>query len=97
MTTQHLNREVEAAVAENVGVKPAGWLPIETAPKDGTRVLLFMRRRDESAIDIGHWLVWSANMKRAGHKDGWVHYVVGQPTHWMPLPPPPANPENPSP
>ena len=59
------------------------WQPIETAPKDGTRVLL--------CIDHGEWgdKVWTGLWG-----DGWmVSYGKArtEPTHWMPLPKAPAN------
>lgn len=65
------------------------WQPIETAPKDGTRVLLFTTHipndyYNESfiGVQIGRW--------DCGHmSDGWEFENIGEPTHWMPLPPPP--------
>ena len=60
------------------------WLGIETAPKDGRRVLLYCR--EWSAPCTGQYY---------GEPRGWgVFYDVGmykyQPTHWIPLPEPPS-------
>ena len=56
----------------------AGWQPIETAPKDGTQVLLYWPIWSDTP-GIGCWL-----------KNEWVVegalYSVEGPTHWMPLP-----------
>lgn len=73
-------KAIEQAVRAKMGVG-VGWQPIETAPKDGTRVLL--------VINHGEWgdAVWTGLWA-----DGWmVSYGKAQanPTHWMPLPPPP--------
>lgn len=62
------------------------WQPIETAPKDGTRVLAcWPEKRLENPffyIAVGHY---------REHRKSW--YVVNspqkKPTHWMPLPVPP--------
>jgi hypothetical protein len=61
-----------------------GWRPIETAPKDGTRVL-GTGNRDGTP--------WKIVIRQLDRLDGWYsdpgkHHV--QPTHWMPLPPSPA-------
>jgi len=70
-----------------------GWKPIETAPRDGTEVLLW----DEDSGGSCEVAFWSAT------HSCWLEDftadppagtdVVGQtvylPTHWMPLPPPP--------
>lgn len=58
------------------------WCPIETAPKDGTRVLL--------CIDHGEWgdKVWTGMWAA-----GWmISYGKArtEPTHWMQLPTPPS-------
>lgn len=66
-----------------------GWLPIETAPKDGSSVLCFapisgtrfrrilVLRWDETGRHGSHWLTD-------------VHsFVPFEPTHWQPLPAPP--------
>lgn len=60
------------------------WLPISTAPKDGTRVLLY-RANWQEPNSVG-W--YSSN------NEGWMIAGTGAPawlgaTHWMPLPPPP--------
>ena len=59
---------------------PAKWLPIETAPKDGRSFVTYNLRGGEAVSK------WSAGW------DKWIH-VGGasvQPTHWLPLPEPPA-------
>lgn len=71
-----------------------GWMPIETAPKDGTAILLGSR----GGSWIGKWLPvyvsgyrpenpWSSLMLNHDHMgEKWC-----KPTHWMPLPPPPTS------
>lgn len=59
------------------------WQPIETAPKDGTWILIWLDwigHPMSSAFDNGSWqnLPWVANSK------------LYNPTHWMPLPKPPT-------
>jgi hypothetical protein len=80
------------------------WQPIETAPMDGTAVLvmrdIWPGTSTGRALECnGHntyvakW--WSGERKGAG---AWVCYMDAvqdpycpiDPTHWMPLPPPPA-------
>lgn len=73
----------------------SAWHPIETAPKDGTPVLVSNAERD------GAWIAyycpvytsgyrpenpWSSLMLNTRwHKNKWASYV---PTHWMPIPAP---------
>ncbi len=64
-----------------------GWRPIETAPKDGTRILATWDetwRNDRPHIEVCE----------AGEEGGWFYGYYGDapaipPTHWMPLPEPP--------
>ena len=76
------------------------WKPIETAPKDGGFVLLHVPRGLESGeVTVGAY--WKADERAAngrfmkGHWDGWLGMDCDarsswcDPTHWMPLPPPP--------
>lgn len=71
-----------------------GWRPIETAPKDGTDVLLFypldgLRHDWNPKIVIGHWRHFES-----ATDENWVfqsravrgYSPTYQPTHWMPLP-----------
>lgn len=67
------------------------WLPIETAPQDGTTLLLF--KPDDnvtgSYIASGYWGEWSAMTYST---QCWIASFGGPlrgPTHWMPLPKPP--------
>lgn len=71
------------------------WQPIETAPKDGTRVLTYnltpIVNEDtgvtemEGAISVSYFLLgtWMEYPARPGFVRGQKH------THWMPLPEPP--------
>jgi len=69
------------------------WQPIETAPKDGTRILIwshyaiiawwvtdYTNTRDDEHFD-GVWLVYQGD-------DPWYdeYLNLGAPTHWTPLP-----------
>ena len=84
------------------------WQTIDTAPKDGTKVLIV---NDEGAMDVAgyveQWCEHSEFVRKA--KDGDVYRTVREdtgywdsdtayrPTHWIPLPPPPSNSNSPTP
>ena len=83
----------ERAEAELERLRASQWQPIETAPKDGTRIL---------AVVVHSSAEWSKNPIRDGfvgvvtaywttfNKGGWVyHGLYGNLTHWQPLPEPP--------
>lgn len=66
------------------------WQLISTAPKDGSPVLLGTDMDDETfAMEVGHWVdKWG----KRGH-GGWrgeSNRWPAAPTHWHPLPDPPA-------
>jgi len=74
----------------------AMWKPIETAPKDGTRVLI-----EDRGIYIAYWSERCAfeqfktmpGWQIFDCEDGWYSVAAEAPTHWMPLPAPPAHSE----
>ena len=80
--------EVKLAVDESkIAVVRGGWLPIETAPKDGNCILIrcgdscrvaYWEDADDEADGTYMWHVDDAAKGGNYHKD-W-------PTHWMPLP-----------
>lgn len=62
----------------------AEWQPIETAPKDGSPVLV-------AKLEAGKLLWWFRAKFRLGGKNGWVTYggfggAVAEPSHWLLLP-----------
>jgi hypothetical protein len=75
----------------------SGWQPIETAPKDGTRILAYWPDiyGHSNSCQVETWF----GPRGVGYEDdlcwqspfewgGWG----SDPTHWMPLPPPPVTP-----
>lgn len=74
---------------------PDGWMPIETAPKDGTTILLACRDR----VTVGDWISmemlknWDGNDFEP-HWQSWDGgFIAGSEhdaTHWIPLPTAPA-------
>lgn len=68
------------------GLEAEQWRPIETAPKDGTPILLWNPTwyQDKGGMCVGLWSTVSPA--------GWYaveHAMHIDPTHWRPLPPPP--------
>lgn len=79
-----------------------GWRSIETAPKDGTEVLIW----NDEGHEIASWGDHEDDgSDQPGHDEGWIGTFAfpgrswgnsmqweaqGQPSHWMPLPPPPT-------
>jgi len=68
------------------------WQPIETAPRDGTGVLLF-----DNEIHEGFWDELDYDEFRGAPITGWSYGALSwiddtnfSPTHWMPLPKPPS-------
>lgn len=75
-------------------VEETQWQPIETAPKDGSWILVYEPGADEPCVYVVQWGVpeWG------GGPETWVTIALGpnpdtynaeEATHWMPLPPPP--------
>ena len=65
------------------------WQPIETAPRY-TWVMLFEPNGVYDTPDLTHWIArWTYGDQNDGWFDQDENLVVANPTHWMPLPPPP--------
>lgn len=71
-----------------------GWQPIETAPKDGTPILISMLYADGDRFE--HRVVWLPERRVwAVIVEGGklIFFEADRPTHWHRLPPPPINQE----
>lgn len=70
------------------------WQPIETAPDDGTSVLIASEIiPSEAAQQAGAKAFWDVAIgscySRSFKDKKWTSVLGGKPTHWMPLPKPP--------
>lgn len=74
--------EIEQARAAN------GWMPIETAPKDGTPILVLKKGFHPA---VARWLEgqWMTANAEANYSNGNPCYLEWNLTHWQPLPIPP--------
>lgn len=73
----------------------ADWQPIETAPKDGTEILLFeLQCYDEPYIATGIWHRWDGGERWLPAVYGGARTDYFDPTHWMPLPDAPEHDSN---
>lgn len=71
------------------------WKPIETAPKDGTKIDLWVRGK---RIPDAYWIKssddpefadWAVKTYDSHLCETVDSFVYSEPTHWMPLPEPP--------
>ena len=64
-----------------------GWMKIDSAPKDGTRILLAGMPYGPP-VDVGQWGSTTYNRKLRTYNEGWTvfHGYESAPTHWRPLP-----------
>jgi hypothetical protein len=69
------------------------WQPIETAPKDGTRILGCIAPEGNMRYYTPQVAVWACYHPNARGAECWRSSEIGghilTPTHWMPLPEPP--------
>lgn len=71
---------------------PMTWQPIETAPRDGYPIIF--ANWDAMCLLSGAPHVWTARFVEAAGEWFECSFAAenqnGEPTHWMPLPPPPS-------
>lgn len=94
-----LCRMIEPFLARRgAGVVPAGWRPIETAPKDGTEFLAYDSHAKKQ--DVCNWVQFGAQRGEVWATQSDSEYGPGKDefgylpqhiTHWMPLPEPPTD------
>ncbi len=76
------------------------WMPIETAPKDGTYVVLWEQWGDAPFVGywvdhphplIGGWTAYKGHLNTDGDANVVNYFKQEHITHWQPLPEPPAS------
>jgi len=83
-----------ASVLAQAAIDAMGWRKIESAPKDGTYVLIWLRApfsRVEKARWCKFWENWQIDDEEFSETA--EHHGIGSevPTHFMPLPPAPKD------
>ena len=73
------------SLPERIAALTDEWQPIETAPKDGSPVLIFV-----PSTGICMYVAWNRNGNWMVFDTGKGHSAHVDATHWRPLPPPPA-------
>lgn len=88
-----MERAIRAALAVD-GLVIRGWRTIDSAPKDGTRVLLYSDQLDPPTIQ-GQWKRHDLPYQYGEWVDVWNNDLIETSTgavaftHWQPLPAPP--------
>lgn len=68
------------------------WLPINTAPKDGTKILLYIPEAEGVKVKMGYWLdYYEVRYGKKRDFSRWYYEMAlfetqSDPTHWMPVP-----------
>lgn len=83
------NEEIAALRALTDAVERMQWRPIETAPKDFSDADLWVLHPQHGGMRAAN-MQWDAARHRWRDWMGMPLNPGWEPTHWMPLPPPPA-------
>jgi hypothetical protein len=84
---ENVARSISAKIGDDGSrAQSVSWQPIETAPKDGTQILAFAHER-RGYFGVAQWAEAQPAFKDVA---GWFWDYAIRPTHWMPLPAPPA-------
>ena len=93
VTKKSIHKRVAELIpaSAQAAAKVQQWQPIETAPKDGTEIILSR----EARVTSGLWFDMGGDDEGAEGWSGWVSQDGGfseehPPTNWMPLPEPPT-------
>jgi hypothetical protein len=91
---QLADRSVSPALPSRGELEEDGWRPIDTAPKDGTEILIWIAE-PWSKVEKARWYQPWGNWQSGAIPDDPVReelYGIGSslPTHWMPVPSRPA-------
>lgn len=79
----------QVAIIADREKRAQGWLPIASAPEDGTWVLLYADVDGEPDVRAGFWGGFEGEEKSWSASECHSHDLKGQgfvPTYWMPLP-----------
>lgn len=83
------SRGALALLGEMLSAAPQdNWLDIESAPRDGTEVLLYVFVAEGSALNDMGLCYWRNDSFFQGWTCGWETGFIN-PAHWQPLPKPP--------
>lgn len=100
MTIATLADALEAERAKVAAARLEGWQPIETAPKDGTAILIACdyHRPNRSQVTLAWWeprvRKWVESQHWDDCEDDWnFNTCAFRVTHWMPLPDHPEAPQ----
>lgn len=86
----HATDDVMEMILADRAARAETWRPIATAPKDGTRVLIWGPNSDTVVCYCNEWAhepKWQPAAVEASGAQGYPDVTIrGEPTHWMPLP-----------
>ena len=83
-------------IDETGSIEMTEWQPIDTAPKDGTDIIVMYMHIDTQIVHAAFWMDYEEGLDDPDI-EGWWSYVWSEvsrtkldgscsPTHWMPLP-----------
>lgn len=88
--TYQMKAYARQCVLADRAARADAWQPIATAPKDGTRVLIWGPNSDTVVCYWNEWAhepKWQPAAVEASGAQGYPDVTIrGEPTHWMPLP-----------
>jgi hypothetical protein len=80
-----LGDEITRMRGQLIPMQTAGWQPIESAPRDGTRILVWPAWGALCAGTRAEVVLWTVSARRGGRWECHGGMIPVEPTHWMDL------------